>query len=170
MGLGPAIDRVGYHVRELHIVNDRGVRVAGFGTSAFQELTGGRYVSLRRSDLSRLLLEKLRSRADVIYGDEIAALDDRGDHVRVGFRRIGERRFDLVIGADGLHSAVRGFAFGPQEAFETPLGYLVAALEARGYRQRDEDVYVAHGAPGRQLARFALREAWFRTGSHVRPG
>ena len=62
MGLGPEIDRVGYHMRELRVVDDHGERLAGFGTRVFDELTHGRYVTLGRSDLSRLLFEKSRAR------------------------------------------------------------------------------------------------------------
>src|SRR5581483_3159615 len=51
MGLIGEINRIGYRVRELRIVNDRGRRVAGFGTRIFAELTGGRYVTLGRSEL-----------------------------------------------------------------------------------------------------------------------
>jgi hypothetical protein len=35
-------------------------------------------------------------------------------------------------------------------------GYLVAAFEVRGYRPRDEDVYVIYSQPGQMLGRFAL--------------
>jgi hypothetical protein len=55
MGLANDIERAGYHMRELRIVDDQGERVAGFGTTVFRELTGGRFVTLGRSDLSRLL-------------------------------------------------------------------------------------------------------------------
>jgi hypothetical protein len=45
-GLGYEINRIGYHMRELRIVDSRGERVTGFGTSVFHELTGGRFVTL----------------------------------------------------------------------------------------------------------------------------
>jgi 2-polyprenyl-6-methoxyphenol hydroxylase-like FAD-dependent oxidoreductase len=70
----------------------------------------------------------------------------------------GERLFDLVIGADGLHSSVRKLAFGSEDRFERQLGYVVAAFEVRGYRPRDEDVYEIHSGPGRMLGRFALHD------------
>jgi hypothetical protein len=35
---------------------------------------------------------------------------------------------------------------------------MVAAFEARGYRPRDEDVYVIYGEPGQMLGRFALHD------------
>ena len=62
MGLANDIERVGYHMRELRIVDDRGERVAAFGTNVFRELTGGRFVTLGRSDLSRLLFGRLGAR------------------------------------------------------------------------------------------------------------
>src|SRR3569623_3649194 len=127
MGLLPAIDRVGYHVRAVRIVGDAGGRIAGFGTKVFDELTGGRYVTLARSDLSRLLYEEAST--GVIFDEEIVALAQRPECVTVRLRRGGERRFDLVIGADGLHSSVRHLVFGPQQSFERYLGYSVAAFE-----------------------------------------
>ena len=158
MGLVPAINRAGYHMQEMRIVDDRGRRVTGFGTRVFTELTGGRYVTLRRSDLSRLLFEKIRETTEVIFGNEIVGLDQQSDGVRVRLADGRERWFDLVIGTDGLHSAVRGLAFGPQQEFEKHLGYVVAAFEVAGYRPRDEDVYLMYGQPGRMLGRFTLRD------------
>ncbi len=156
MGLASEITRLGYHMRELRVVDGRGKRVTGFGTKVFRELTDGRYVTLRRSDLSRLLFEKARPATEVVFGDEIVGLREEADGVRVQFRHAEERRFDLVIGADGLHSDVRRLVFGPPERFERPLGYVVAAFEARGYHPHDDDVYVMYGQPGRMLGRFAL--------------
>ena len=158
MGLASDIERVGYHMREMRIVDDRGRRTAGFGTRVFGELTGGRFVTLGRSDLSRLLFEKIGRTTEVIFGNEIVGLQEDADSVQVQFKSGSERRFDLVIGADGLHSTVRRLAFGPQDLFEKHLGYVVAAFEVRGYRPRDEDIYVIFGQPGRMLARFALHE------------
>ena len=158
MGLAVKIHEIGYHARELRIVDDRGRRRSGFGTRVFSDLTGGRYVTLRRSDLSRLLFGKSALLIESVFGDEVVGLRDLAGGVQVHFSQAGERRFDLVVGADGLHSSVRRLAFGAQDQFEHQLGYTVAAFEARGYRPRDEDVYVMYGQPGRMLGRFALRD------------
>ncbi len=157
MDLRTEIDDVGYHVKELRIVDRAGRRLAGFGTNVFTELTGGRYVTLQRSDLSRLLFTRLEGRVETIFDDEIMTLDDQPDGVRVQLKHAGVRRFDLVIGADGLHSAVRSLVFGPQSRFEKYLGHIVAAFEARGYRPRDDDAYLIYGQPGRMVGRFTLR-------------
>ncbi len=122
MGLAGEINRLGYHMREMRVVDDLGRRITGFGTKVFDELTGGRYVTLGRSDLSRLLFEKVKGTTEVIFNDEIIGLEEQSDSVRVRFKHARERRFDLVIGADGLHSDVRRLAFGPQDRFERQLG------------------------------------------------
>jgi 2-polyprenyl-6-methoxyphenol hydroxylase-like FAD-dependent oxidoreductase len=156
MGLANDLRRVGYNMRELRIVNARGERLAGFGTRVFRELTGGRFVTLARGDLARLLFEKVRGETEVLFDDQIAGLEQQTDCVRVRFERVGARSFDLVVGADGLHSNVRRLAFGPQQQFERDLGYAVVAFEARGYRPRDEDAYVIYSEPGRMVGRVAL--------------
>ncbi|MGH6716276.1 MAG: FAD-dependent monooxygenase, partial [Bradyrhizobium sp.] len=140
------------------IVDDAGRRLAGFGTRVMTELTGGRYVTLQRSGLSRVLFEKINATAEIIFDDEIVELHEEADCVAVELKHARARRFDLVIGADGLHSIVRKIAFGPRPAFEKHLGYVVAALEVRGYRPRDPDVYVIYNRPGRMVGRFTLRD------------
>jgi 2-polyprenyl-6-methoxyphenol hydroxylase-like FAD-dependent oxidoreductase len=158
MGLIDQVHRVGYRVREMRIVDDCGRRVTGFGTGTFTELTGGRFVSLARSGLSRLLFDAVKDRTETIFGDEIADLRQEDGHVEVRLRQAGQRRFDLVIGADGLHSAVRRLAFGQENRFEKDLGYTVAAFEVPRYRPRDEDVYIMYGRPGLMLGRFTERD------------
>lgn len=158
MGLTNDLDRVGYHTREMRIVGEDGERLAGFGTAVFRELTGGRFVTVRRGDLAALLMAKVEDRCEVIFGDEIVSAAENPEGVEARFSRSAPRRFDLVIGADGLHSRVRGLAFGPEEHFELPLGYVVAAFETQGYRPRDENVFVIHNEPGLMLARFALKD------------
>jgi len=158
MGLLAEIDREGYHVQELRIVDDAGRRLARIGAAVFSELTGGRYITLQRSHLSHLLYERVEGRVEAIFGDEITLVEESDDCVEVQLKRGGTRRFDLLIGADGLHSAVRNLVFGLQPKSERYLGYAVAAFEARGYRPRDEDVYLIYGQPGRMVGRFSLRD------------
>ena len=158
MGLLPDITRIGYHTQELRIVDEDGRRLSGFGVQLFRELTGGRYVTIGRGDLSKLICDQISGSCEIVFGDSIAGLRETGGEVHVQFEHGAERRFDLVIGADGLHSRVRKLVFGPQDRYEKDLGYRVAAFETTGYRRRDELVYIVHSAPGRQVGRLALHD------------
>ena len=124
----------------------------------FRELTGGRYITVGRSDLSKLIYDRISGSCEIIFGDNIADLREADGELHVEFEHAGERRFDLVIGADGLHSRVRKLVFGAQDRYEKDLGYRVAAFESAGYRPRDELVYILHSTPGRQVGRFTLHD------------
>lgn len=157
MGLLPELLEKGYQVREVRVVDRNGQRLSGFDTSAFARLAGGRFVSLPRGELAASVFAKIRDTTETIFGDEISAIDQFGDGVEVRFERARSRRFDLVIGADGLHSRVRALVFGPERDYEKFLGYHVAAFEAEGYRPRDDLVYVMYTEVGQQVARFTMR-------------
>ena len=158
MGLLPELKAAGYDVRELRIVNAKGRRVGGFGVDVFRELTGGRYVSVARADLARLIHNKIEPGFATLFGDSIIRIQQGEAVVDVEFEHAPRRRFDFVVGADGLHSAVRRLVFGAQDRYEKYLGYYVAAFAVDDYRQRDERVYVSYEMPGKQIARFAMRE------------
>jgi 2-polyprenyl-6-methoxyphenol hydroxylase-like FAD-dependent oxidoreductase len=60
--------------------------------------------------------------AEFIFGDSIEAISQSSDSVQVAFKKNSAREFDLVIGADGLHSNVRGLVFGDESRFVRDLG------------------------------------------------
>ena len=158
MRLEPDILRTGYRMREMRVVNGAGKRLAGFGTTVFADLTGGRYVTIARSELSRLIYGKSAVGTETIFGAEIVSLAEHADHVAVTLKHGGARRCDLVVGADGLHSAVRRAAFGAQAQYEKNLGYVFAAFEAENYPRRDDGIYLMYGEPGRMIGRVTLRD------------
>jgi len=157
MGILPVIKREGYDIKELRLVNTRGKRVGGLNAEVFRSATNGRYVSIPRGELAKIIYGTVEDSCETVFDDTIAKIEQDEKAVDVSFKRTGRRRFDMVIGADGLHSVVRKLVFGKQELFEKYLGYRVAAFTVKGYRPRDEDVYVSYSLPGRQVARFAMR-------------
>ncbi|TDW23789.1 FAD-dependent monooxygenase [Kribbella kalugense] len=86
------------------------------------------HVEILRGELTKILYDATRDTAEYIFGDSIASLHDDGNGVDVTFDSGTERRFDLVIGADGLHSNVRRLAFGPEEPLRRWLGGYLAVF------------------------------------------
>jgi 2-polyprenyl-6-methoxyphenol hydroxylase-like FAD-dependent oxidoreductase len=87
-----------------------------------------RHVEILRGELTRILYDATRDTAEYIFGDSIASLHDDGSGVDVTFDSGTERHFDLVIGADGLHSNVRRLVFGPEGPLHRPLGGYLAVF------------------------------------------
>ncbi|WP_067179450.1 FAD-dependent monooxygenase [Microtetraspora niveoalba] len=90
-------------------------------------------VEVLRDDLTGLLYDRTRQDVEYVFGDSITSLvqDEHGAHVT--FERSAPRTFDLVVGADGLHSNVRGLAFGPERDFVHHLGTYVSIFSTDNY-------------------------------------
>lgn len=158
MGIVPEIVRCGYRLREVRQVGEDGRRIAAFDPEIFVRGTNGRYVSIARSELGAIIYGAFGGRVETIFGDSVRALDDDGARVRVTFDSGMTRDFDLVIGADGLHSQVRRLVFGPEKQFEKYLGITVAAFELEGYRPREELIAMMYTNVGYQVTRLSLRD------------
>jgi len=158
MGLEAPIREAGYEMESVRSVAADGRVLAALETTAFRHLIGDDFTSLPRGDLAAAIHATVAESVEMIYGDSITAIDEHRDGVRLTFSHAEPREFDLVIGADGLHSNVRALVFGPDAEFEYYLGCKVAAGVVDGYRPRDELAYVTYARPGRQAARVALRD------------
>ena len=158
MGIEKAILDAGYDVQTVRSVGPDGAAKAELRADVFRRMVGEDFTSLPRGDLAAAIYDTIDGKVDTIFGDSIAAIEEHGDGVHVSFEEAAPRDFDLVIGADGLHSNVRRLVFGAEENFERYLGCKVAACVVDGYRPRDELVYVTYNTQGRQVARFALRD------------
>jgi 2-polyprenyl-6-methoxyphenol hydroxylase-like FAD-dependent oxidoreductase len=126
MGLLDAVRAADVDSRRITFLGPDGTPVASLEPETVTGGVAGRDVELARGALTELLYDAVRDDVEFVFGDSIAALEDDGDGVDVTFTGGGRRRFDLVVGADGLHSATRALAFGPEEQFHRYLGYCFA--------------------------------------------
>ncbi|MFD7292917.1 FAD-dependent monooxygenase [Streptomyces sp. NPDC059897] len=156
IGNRSALDGITYDI-------DRdGRRRPGMG---YGDLPGGPRLILR-GDIEAALYDTVAPRTEIRYGTTPTALDEHPDGVDVTLRTTtGDdpsevtERFDLVIGADGLRSTVRGLAFGPDEEFMRPLHHIIAATVMKepvpGYRLQDGIVLAE---PGRSVWTFPFAD------------
>lgn len=92
------------------------------------EFAGGD-IEVHRRDLSRVLYEAGADRTEYLFGDTITGIAETADGVQVDFAKGAPGMFDLVVGADGLHSKVRSLAFGEEKGFVRHLGYYLAGWD-----------------------------------------
>jgi 2-polyprenyl-6-methoxyphenol hydroxylase-like FAD-dependent oxidoreductase len=166
MGLLPRLRAADSNVTEMRFVNASGLRVGRINLKAFQMSAGDREPEVPRAELAAILLEASRDDAEFLWDDTIVALSQDKDGVNVTFDRAESRRFDLVIGADGLHSAVRRLAFGPEIDFVQHMGIYVATLPIDGPVDNDKEVLLyntpghvvsVHPSRGHAVAAFMFR-------------
>ncbi|MEU7029290.1 FAD-dependent monooxygenase [Streptomyces sp. NPDC046275] len=124
MGLLPELRRIQTGGSPMRFVDERGRALLDLPA----EFAGGE-MEVLRGDLARVLHEHSAPSTEYVFGDSIAALTETPSGVRVDFRSGISREFDLVIGADGLHSQVRRLAFGPEKDYVSHLGYYAATWQ-----------------------------------------
>lgn len=83
-------------------------------------------LEILRGDLSKVLYEATRHGAEYLFDDSINQISECADGVDVTFVSGASRRFDYIVGADGLHSNVRALVFGAESELTHPLGYYIA--------------------------------------------
>jgi len=134
MGLLTQILQQRVHMTERLVwVNSDGAVV---GRSPAQEFSdSGDDIEIAREDLTRILFDALPHGVTIRFQDSIDALTGDGDGVDVRFASGSRERFGLVLGADGLHSAVRRLTFGPERDYLRHLGLYVALFDLPGEGQ-----------------------------------
>ncbi|CAA0120138.1 putative protein [Mycolicibacterium vanbaalenii] len=126
-------------------------------------------IEIARDDITNLLRDRLGSSTELRLGESIAELDDGESGVDVRFSSGTVDRYDLVVGADGMHSAVRRLTFGPERLFLHHLGFYTAMARLPGYHPSDR-INPMYSFPGhivgimsynkKTLAFFMFRSSW----------
>lgn len=83
-------------------------------------------IEIPREDLTTILRNHLGPSVELRFDESIVELNDDDHGVDVRFTSGAVDRYDLVVGADGMHSAVRRLTFGPEQQFLRHLGFYVA--------------------------------------------
>ncbi|MFJ4837899.1 FAD-dependent monooxygenase [Streptomyces sp. NPDC088746] len=150
MGLLEPARRVRTRMRGMSILDPDGKEIDRSTDATF---SSGRLdsddIELLREDMVRLVYECTRGDVEYLFGDTVTALDEDETGVRVDFAGAASRSFDLVIGADGLHSTVRRLAFGPEEGFSHHLGSYLSVFSADNFLGlEDWQVWLSDGDVG----------------------
>ncbi|MFF4835727.1 FAD-dependent monooxygenase [Streptomyces sp. NPDC001315] len=108
-------------------------------------------VEIFRGELAQIMYERTRDSVEYVFGDSIATLTETDGGVEVTFEKGAPRRFDLVVGADGLHSNTRRLAFGDESRYLRFFDHYVAGFDIPNDLGLDRTGRV-YSEPGRAVA------------------
>lgn len=151
MGVMPRLVEAATRVHELRLVDHDGRVLATMDLSPSRRASGSQDLEILRSRLAAILTEVAWTDAEFLFDDSIHELCQDPGGVDVTFASGGRRRFDLVVGADGLHSNVRRLAIAPEAEVVRHLGLFVAGFPLPEPVD-DPGVVVMYNTPGRSVA------------------
>lgn len=152
MGILPRLREAATHATGLAFVTPSGRQIGPLRLGRPR----GDEVEVPRADLATILSDAARDDAEFMFGDSITALRQDAGGVDVTFEHAAPRRFDLVVGTDGLHSTVRTLVFGPETGFIHHLGLYIATLPL-GRPAANPTTILMYNAPGRSLTVHPVR-------------
>jgi len=156
MGLGDAVRDARTRILTLSAVRSDGRSTYEVALRQLHDGRGGREVEIMRDDLVRILFDAVAGDVEVVFGNAIRSVTQGETSVGVGFDRGPSREFDVVIGADGQHSALRALTFGPERDYARHLGaYLSIYTVDNLLNLRDQTML--YNEPGRAAAVFTVR-------------
>jgi 2-polyprenyl-6-methoxyphenol hydroxylase-like FAD-dependent oxidoreductase len=158
MGLLPAVQAAHIGSRAVTFVDAAGKTI---GAIPIYDLTANqaRDVELQRGALATLLYALTRNSAvRYRFDDSIEAIEDDGARVDVRFKSGERRHYDIVVGADGMHSNVRRLVFGPEAPFNRYLGYTFNLFSMPNDRGLSHGAIV-YAEAGRAAGAFAVRDS-----------
>lgn len=161
MGIMPGVDRLRVHEEGMSYVDGEGKVFGRMSMADFDGEGAVAEIEIARGDLAQVLLDALRAASDASpgllelrFGDRLTALAQDATGVDVEFEHAEPGRFDVVVGADGVHSLTRGLAFGPEDRFATYLGGYAAFFTMRTPADLEEHWFAMRFVPG---ATFGIR-------------
>ncbi|NHI06535.1 FAD-binding monooxygenase [Streptomyces sp. KO7888] len=155
MGILPRLRDAHIDLRRLTFLHEDGSEVASLHPHAVTGGATGRDLEIRRGDLTDALYTAVRDDVEFLFDDSVDTLHQSGHGVDVAFRGGGSRTFDLVFGADGMHSRTRETVFGPEERFRRYLGHCFAVFTMPNTLGLSHET-VMWNTPGRTAALYAV--------------
>jgi 2-polyprenyl-6-methoxyphenol hydroxylase-like FAD-dependent oxidoreductase len=157
MGILPRLEQEHIRSRRITFVDADGNQVVEISPDWITGSVLGRDIELTRGTLVSLLYACTRDAVEYRFSDSVAELVDGPLGVDIRFSGGTWERFDVVIGADGIHSGIRRLVFGPEGRFAHPVGFCCAAFLAPNTMRLSHEA-VCYNVPGRLAALYAVGE------------
>ncbi len=154
MGIAGALKAKQVPVDRLVYVDEKGRTIAALPIDRMRAMLNGKYAALMHHTLEQALFEAIDQKVEVRFGRSVAAVSETPTGVDVTLDDGSRDKFDLVVGADGIHSSLRALVMGPEPNFLRPLGYVVASYRVPN-RYALGRAWTMLAVPGRVLGVYA---------------
>lgn len=160
LGLRPELEAMHFDLQRMTYLYPSGKPKFSVPLAALRALYDNRILNFLRGDLERLLYSKAEDRVEIRFGSAFDRFEQDSQTVRAWFADGQSETFDLLVGCDGVHSRVRGLAFGREENFARFVGYYAAAfiLDRPLETAVPTDAFYTLGLPGRQVSVYPIRD------------
>ncbi|MCB9078799.1 MAG: FAD-dependent monooxygenase [Anaerolineaceae bacterium] len=139
-------------------VNEDGNLIAKLDIALMRKIMDGRYLPLMHRTLEETLYQAIADKVEVRFGCSLTAITQTPDTVTATFDDGRREAFDLLIGADGIHSRTRSLVFGPESEFAHYLGYYVACYSLPDHYHIGR-AWQNYTEPGRQVGAYCSDRA-----------
>lgn len=157
MNIVAELKKVDIDFSKLIFVDKNNKEKGSMNYQKIKEFLNGRAFTLLRSDLAKVIFNSLDKDIEVIFGESINRMEHNDEKVVVTFQNGTKRNFDLVVGADGLHSNVRNLAFGKETEFEKYYGYYTSSYTIHNFSVGD-NAFSMYNVPYKQVAIYSNKE------------
>lgn len=154
MGLLPELEKADMDISKLAFVDENNKEQGSMNYRKIKKLMNNRALTLLRSDLAKIIYKALDKDIEIIFGDTINKIEQDDEKVIVTFKSGASRSFDLLVGADGLHSKVRNLIFGDEAQFEKYYGYYTSSYTIENFLYEGK-VFSMYNVPNKQVAIYS---------------
>lgn len=144
-----------YPVKKLIFVDNDAKPRATLDVEKFRQLLDHKYLPILRGDLETVIYESVKDTVPIRFNTSITQIDNQPDGVVVEFSNGESQKYDLVIGADGIHSNVRKLLWGDESQFNHFLGFYVACSVIDNFLGQ-ESTFHGHFEPNLQATIFSI--------------
>ena len=114
LGLTEQVAKLGGQMNDLAYIDGlNGEVMTQFSLAPLIEEVGQRPYPVSRAELQNMLMDAF-GRQDIQLGKRMVSIEDKGQHVEIGFQDGSTVSAALLIGADGTHSMTRQYVLGKQ--------------------------------------------------------
>jgi len=156
MGILDQVREADTRMTGVYFVNNKG-KIQGQISEASLGNQQGLDIEIMREDLCNILYDLTKDRVEYIWGDSITSIHETKTGVEVQFTYGKTQTFDLIIGADGLHSNVRTLTFGDEEQFKHTLGCYISIFNLNNYLNLDH-CQMLYTIPGKTVGMYSASD------------